>query len=333
VIHKPELLFLDEPTSAVDPESRRDFWEKLFELADAGTTILVSTHYMDEAERCHRLAILDRGGWSPTARRRTDGELAGRTFAVHARSRARVSRRCSVPACSSVAQIGNSLRVLRAGATATPHRCATAAQAGSRRRRSGRAEPRGRVRRRDRRAREASARRRMNCAGSSRSCVKELRQLRRDRITLAMIVGIPVMQLVLFGYAINLNLRGLSRGSPTRPARPVARAGDGHARHRRGSAGRDARTPQELMAMLRVARSASASSIPPDFERRRSMAARRCRSWSTAATPSCRARRCSWRRCRSTAGEHAPDAGRAGQISVVASTTRSGVRRSTSCRA
>src|SRR5690606_8330785 len=46
VIQRPELLFLDEPTSAVDPESRRDFWEKLFELADAGTTILVSTHYM-----------------------------------------------------------------------------------------------------------------------------------------------------------------------------------------------------------------------------------------------------------------------------------------------
>ena len=61
VLHKPELLLLDEPTSAVDPKSRRDFWAKLFELADAGTTILVSTHYMDEAERCHRLAILDHG--------------------------------------------------------------------------------------------------------------------------------------------------------------------------------------------------------------------------------------------------------------------------------
>ena len=61
VLHHPELLLLDEPTSAVDPQSRRDFWAILFRLAQTGTTILVSTHYMDEAERCHRLAILDRG--------------------------------------------------------------------------------------------------------------------------------------------------------------------------------------------------------------------------------------------------------------------------------
>jgi ABC-2 type transport system ATP-binding protein len=59
--HDPELLFLDEPTSAVDPESRRCFWEHLFALVDEGATILVSTHFMDEAERCHRLAILDQG--------------------------------------------------------------------------------------------------------------------------------------------------------------------------------------------------------------------------------------------------------------------------------
>jgi ABC-2 type transport system ATP-binding protein len=60
-LHKPELLFLDEPTSAVDPENRREFWEQLFDLSDQGISILVSTHYMDEAERCHKLAILEEG--------------------------------------------------------------------------------------------------------------------------------------------------------------------------------------------------------------------------------------------------------------------------------
>ena len=114
VIHKPELLFLDEPTSAVDPESRRDFWEKLFELADAGTTILVSTHYMDEAERCHRLAILDRGALvaDGTPQHLTD-ELAGRTLAVHARQPRRAHAvLLDSPGVLSVAQIGNTLRVL-----------------------------------------------------------------------------------------------------------------------------------------------------------------------------------------------------------------------------
>lgn len=61
VIHCPALLLLDEPTSAVDPQNRRDFWEKLFDLSEGGTTILVTTHYMDEAERCHALAIMEAG--------------------------------------------------------------------------------------------------------------------------------------------------------------------------------------------------------------------------------------------------------------------------------
>jgi ABC-2 type transport system ATP-binding protein len=60
-IHEPPLLFLDEPTAGVDPVSRRDFWNQIHVLASAGTTILVTTHYMDEAERCHRLAFIFSG--------------------------------------------------------------------------------------------------------------------------------------------------------------------------------------------------------------------------------------------------------------------------------
>jgi len=59
--HKPPVLFLDEPTAGVDPASRREFWQRIHALAKAGTTILVTTHYMDEASQCARLAFLSRG--------------------------------------------------------------------------------------------------------------------------------------------------------------------------------------------------------------------------------------------------------------------------------
>ena len=57
-LHSPRLLLLDEPTAGVDPKARRDFWERIHDLAAEGITVLVSTHYMDEAERCHRLAYI-----------------------------------------------------------------------------------------------------------------------------------------------------------------------------------------------------------------------------------------------------------------------------------
>jgi ABC-2 type transport system ATP-binding protein len=61
LLHKPRLLLLDEPTAGVDPKARRDFWDEIYRLSGEGVTALISTHYMDEAERCHRLAYLAYG--------------------------------------------------------------------------------------------------------------------------------------------------------------------------------------------------------------------------------------------------------------------------------
>jgi ABC-2 type transport system ATP-binding protein len=114
VLHEPDLLFLDEPTSAVDPQSRREFWDSLFELADQGTTLLVSTHYMDEAERCTRLAILDHGRIAADgAPRELLSRLPARTWLVEARDLRRVQQSLEGAECVlSLAQIGASLRVL-----------------------------------------------------------------------------------------------------------------------------------------------------------------------------------------------------------------------------
>jgi len=113
-LHRPELLFLDEPTSAVDPENRRAFWEILFDLVAEDTTILVSTHYMDEAERCHSIAILDLGTLvaegSPD--RLADNIDAAVVVVDSSRPRDISKFLEQQPFVHSTAQIGNSLRVM-----------------------------------------------------------------------------------------------------------------------------------------------------------------------------------------------------------------------------
>jgi ABC-2 type transport system ATP-binding protein len=131
VLHRPELLVLDEPTSQVDPESRREFWDHIFELADAGTTLLVSTHFMDEAERCHRLAILDRGRLVADGTPRELSERIGWQVVRVDTDQPRAAQ-AIVRARDDVggsAQIGQSLRVLlRADASPATLRDALAAR-------------------------------------------------------------------------------------------------------------------------------------------------------------------------------------------------------------
>ena len=113
-IHKPDLLLLDEPTAGVDPDRRRAFWEKLFEIASEGATILVSTHYMDEAERCHGLAILDKGRLAAEG---SPAELSENIDAQVVTVLSSQPRRAGKALSAnewvrSVAQVGNELRVL-----------------------------------------------------------------------------------------------------------------------------------------------------------------------------------------------------------------------------
>ena len=123
-LHEPELLFLDEPTSAVDPENRRAFWESLFDLVDEGTTILVSTHYMDEAERCHALAILDKGtlvaeGSPAELQQNIDAHIV----LVESEQPRQVGKMLEqLPFVHSSAQVGKLLRVMVASDQASPEK-------------------------------------------------------------------------------------------------------------------------------------------------------------------------------------------------------------------
>jgi ABC-2 type transport system ATP-binding protein len=122
-IHKPALLVLDEPTAGVDPDRRRAFWEQIFELAAEGATVLVSTHYMDEAVRCHRVAMLIRGRLvavgEPAA---LIDALDGRVIEVESTQiEQTIPTLRALPKVASVTQLGSRVHVLleRDGAPAS----------------------------------------------------------------------------------------------------------------------------------------------------------------------------------------------------------------------
>jgi ABC-2 type transport system ATP-binding protein len=115
MLHRPQLLLLDEPTAGVDPQARRDFWEEIHALAAQGISVLVSTHYMDEAERCHRLAYIAYGRLLATGTpdevlhlfRLSTWEVSGPPVQLSALN----ARLKALPGVSHVTAFGNTLHV------------------------------------------------------------------------------------------------------------------------------------------------------------------------------------------------------------------------------
>ncbi len=113
LIHRPKLLLLDEPTAGVDPKARREFWDEIHQLAAEGLTVLITTHYMDEAERCHRIAYIAYGRL--LARGTVDEVIAGAglgTWEIGGPDLPRVAARLrALPGLEQVVAFGNTLHV------------------------------------------------------------------------------------------------------------------------------------------------------------------------------------------------------------------------------
>lgn len=131
IMHRPRLLMLDEPTAGVDPKARRDFWDEIHQLAANGLTVLVSTHYMDEAERCHRINYISYG--KLVARGTVDEVVQGAglvTYVLEGPALAAAAQALrGQPGVDQVAPFGNSLHVVGSDATALATTVARVAQA------------------------------------------------------------------------------------------------------------------------------------------------------------------------------------------------------------
>jgi ABC-2 type transport system ATP-binding protein len=130
MLHQPRLLLLDEPTAGVDPTARRDFWEELHRLASQGISVLVSTHYMDEAERCHKLAFI---AWGKLLVQGTSEEVVASqhlaTWTIHGERLAEVSQRLrGQPGVEQTVVFGSSLHAIGQDAAALERSVTEAAQ-------------------------------------------------------------------------------------------------------------------------------------------------------------------------------------------------------------
>jgi ABC transporter DrrB family efflux protein len=215
--HEPEVLFLDEPTAGVDPASRRLFWDWIYQLATGGTTILVTTHYMDEAARCTRLAFLSRGhliavGTQEDIKRQFGLESIEDVFIE-------LQRKDEAETGSGKHETGSGRPEGEpsVGTMKIPRLTARDDNTPSHPERSARPEER-------KRRREGSSSSLPTAPGRGsqfpvpvssppRSLVpmlwKEFVQMRRDRFTLGMMIGLPAIQLLLFGFAIRTEVRHL----------------------------------------------------------------------------------------------------------------------------
>ena len=188
--HKPEILFLDEPTAGVDPASRRLFWDWIYALAKSGTTILVTTHYMDEAARCTRLAFLSRGHLIAVG---TQEEIT-RQFGQESIEDVFIELQKQDEGSSKLGT-GD----LGLGTREKPRDASTPREASRRGAESPVPSPESRT--------PSQPIRKTNTLVPM--LWKEFIQMRRDRFTLGMMIGLPAIQLLLFGFAIRTEVRHL----------------------------------------------------------------------------------------------------------------------------
>jgi ABC transporter DrrB family efflux protein len=181
--HKPEILFLDEPTAGVDPASRRLFWDWIYALAKSGTTILVTTHYMDEAARCSRLAFLSRGRLIAVGTQEEITQHFGQ---------------------ESIEDVFIELQKQDEGIEGSEPRAPIVGPP---------PEPSSAVVSTQRQPASSTTSQRPARGTRTNTLApmlwKEFIQMRRDRFTLGMMIGLPAIQLLLFGFAIRTEVRHL----------------------------------------------------------------------------------------------------------------------------